>query len=187
MILILLGSNALQFQRDWFWAAGKKGKALFWTRNGAPLHHVPVTEFQCPFEDALQKGFEAASTKGIAITLVKRGRKCEHQGTSTHTHTHTHTQMILEGEVIRRTEFHLEFLEAKAKEEIGLEPSSWKEEAGSFFSNKRIFPWIYSKRHPSSRASLRGCRRVQTCKISTPSSPRLRSVSQMASDHVLEL
>ena len=78
-------------------------------------------------------------------------------------------------------------MEAKAKEEIGLEPSSWKEEAGSFFSNKRIFPWIYSQRHPLSRASLRGCRRVQTCKISTPSSPRLRSVSQMASDHVLEL
>ena len=109
------------------------------------------------------------------------------KGTSTHTHTHTHTQMILEGKVIRRTEFHLEFLEAKAKEEIGLEPSGWKEEAGSFLSSKRIFPWIYSQRHPLSRASLRGYRRVQTCKISTPSSPRLRSVSQMASDHVLEL
>ena len=75
----------------------------------------------------------------------------------TNTHTHTHTQMILEGKVISRMEFHLEFLEAKAKEEIGLEPSGWKEEAGSFFSSKRIFPWIYSQRHPSSRASLRGC------------------------------
>lgn len=154
MILTLLGSNALQSQRDWFWAAGTKGKALFWTRNGAPLHHVPATEFQCPFENALQKGFEAASTKDIAITLIKRGRKYEYQGNK---YTHTHTQMILEGKVISRMEFHLEFLEAKAKEEIGLEPSSWKEEAGSFFSSKRIFPWIYSQRHPSSRASLRGC------------------------------
>ena len=164
----------------------RRVKPFFWTRNGAPLHHVPVTEFQCPFENALQKWFEAASTKGIAITLVKRGRKCEHQGNK-YTHTHTHTQMILEGKVIRRTEFHLEFLEAKAKEEIGLEPSGWKEEAGSFLSSKRIFPWIYSQRHPLSRASLRGYRRVQTCKISTLSSSRLRSVSQMASDHVLEL
>ena len=104
----------------------------------------------------MQKGFEAASTKDIAITLIKRGRKYEYQGNK-YTHTHTHTQMILEGKVISRMEFHLEFLEAKAKEEIGLEPSSWKEEAGSFFSSKRIFPWIYSQRHPSSRASLRGC------------------------------